>query len=182
MDDSTQSGRSEEDPPVEPAIHSNNSMTFERLPNPIQINRAVALVKKHMEQQYIRAGWGWSNSSKRKELCHRDARWLLIEEKSQLQAFANYRIEVEDDDTSILVYIYELQVDEAFQGRGIGSDLLDELLRDARQVWCFLYDLLGLIHRNLGLGERQECDADVLQTESCCFRVLPAQRICHRSL
>ena len=77
-----------------------------------------------MCEQYDANQWGWDGAAKRSELAH-DARFVLVrggDGSGSIQAFAHFRFDVNDEvhTSRAVVYVWELQVAEPFQGAGLG--------------------------------------------------------------
>lgn len=98
----------------------------------------VALFEANMKEQYEGSDWGYDAAAKARELFEPEARYLLAEsndsdgaDDGELLAFAHFRF-VDDDDVEVL-YVYELQVAERAQRRGLGKFLMAALLLVARR-------------------------------------------------
>lgn len=94
----------------------------------------VALFEANMRDQYERSDWGYDAAAKARELFESEARYLVAEstgDDRELLAFAHFRF-VNDDGVEVL-YVYELQVAERAQRRGLGKFLMAALLLVARQ-------------------------------------------------
>jgi len=101
------------------------------------------LFERNMSTMYEKSSWGLDLPSKREELQHRRARFLVLvltttkgkefvqeeEEKEEVVVvgFCHYRYEYDDDDdpTSVVLYVYEIQICETFRRLGLGKHLMD---------------------------------------------------------
>ena len=87
-----------------------------------------------MREQYDANPWGWNAAAKRSELAHDDARFVLVRGgDGSVQAFAHFRFSANDEDyaSRAVVYVWELQVAEPFQGAGLGRRVMGLLQRVA---------------------------------------------------
>mmetsp|Transcript_4153 Transcript_4153/g.11964 ORF Transcript_4153/g.11964 Transcript_4153/m.11964 type:complete len:210 (-) Transcript_4153:114-743(-) len=87
-----------------------------------------SLFEKNMGELYRESSWGLNKDEKAEELRHANARYLLVERSSdkKLASFVHYRFDYDDDEnpSEAVVYVYEIQVDEEFQRRGLGKKLM----------------------------------------------------------
>lgn len=100
------------------------------------INWMLNLTFRNIGTLYKQSSWGWSSHKKRREITHPDMRSLLIRNPASKAtapapiAFCNYMFTSEDDiegNAMAVLYCYELQVEGAFQGTGLGSQLMQRL-------------------------------------------------------
>ena len=83
---------------------------------------AFALLKENMQKIYEEGGWGWKDSKKRKELFDEEARFLIaFDDKAKPIGFSHFRF-MEEDET-IVLYIYELQIESEFRSKGLGQHM-----------------------------------------------------------
>ena len=93
-------------------------------------SQLFALFEKNMGELYQNSSWGLDPEAKSAELRHEAARYLLVEthvdDKPTLAAFMHYRFEYDDDQqpTEVVLYVYEIQVDQRFQRHGLGKALM----------------------------------------------------------
>lgn len=83
------------------------------------------LTETNMKEKYIEAGWGWNGLKKRRELEDEEARILVAKDTSTgaMVAFMHFRFERNDD--ALVLYVYELQVDQAAAARkGLGRQMM----------------------------------------------------------
>ena len=75
--------------------------------------------------QYYGSRWTEEKSVKRRDMANKDARYLIVREKESdsIAGFCNYRFVVEDQ--WVVLYVYELQICEAHQRKGLGRVLLN---------------------------------------------------------
>lgn len=114
---------------------------------PALLDWALALTGRHMRALYEASpDWGWSDTRKRAELAHPDARYIVATTtagagpaaaaadpaadpaapsstgEGQPLAFLQFRFEEEAGDA--VLYLYEIQVEAAAQGKGLGFFLM----------------------------------------------------------
>ncbi|OHS94464.1 N-alpha-acetyltransferase 40 [Tritrichomonas foetus] len=83
---------------------------------------AFELTARHMKQYYENS-WGWSDKNKRTELFEEHSRYLIAtNEENQPIGFIHIRFELELKDTTC--YVYELQVEDKYQRKGLGRFLM----------------------------------------------------------
>lgn len=95
------------------------------------------LTKRNVAEYYDACpGWGWNDKKKRRELRDTDARYIVataltktaapLEGQGSLRslplAFVHLRFELNDNDP--VMYIYEIQVESAAQGCGLGRFMM----------------------------------------------------------
>lgn len=79
------------------------------------------LTARHMKTYYDNT-WGWSAKNKRKELFESPARYLIATCEDKPIGFIHIRFEFEAGE--IILYVYELHVEDEFQGKGLGKWLM----------------------------------------------------------
>lgn len=109
-----------------------------------------------MEEPYGPEEWPAEEKSKRREMVSPDARYIFVKQacsssgaasseatskdllwKSEgdpVVAFVHYRFVVEHDVPAL--YVYEIQVEQVVQGKGLGKFLMQFLELIARKVGC----------------------------------------------
>jgi len=94
-------------------------------------NWAFDLTKKHMEQTYEDSEYGWDDEDKSKELKEDGARFILARDKDtgKLVGFAHFRFTVQGEvmqqmTGTTCLYVWDLQVEEAYQRKGLGAHML----------------------------------------------------------
>ena len=92
----------------------------------------VDLFEKNMKNFYEQSLAGYQPDDKRKELFDEQARYLLIRSSDTLVAFTHFRFDM--DYGSRVVYLYELQVNENFQGQGLGKWIIEQLQHLGQQT------------------------------------------------
>jgi len=90
------------------------------------VSRQISAGRNAQIRSYQTASVGWHPTQKRKELYHRESRFLLVGNDT-LVAFSMFRFEREDDVD--LIYCYELQVAPEAQRQGLGRKIVDALVR-----------------------------------------------------
>ncbi|TEB34953.1 acyl-CoA N-acyltransferase [Coprinellus micaceus] len=84
------------------------------------------LLTNNMREMLQESSMGWSVSKKKREVFHTRSRFIIAHDaQSSLVAFSMFRFEKEDQ--CVVLYCYELQVEEAMRGLGIGRSLLTQL-------------------------------------------------------
>jgi N-alpha-acetyltransferase 40 len=128
-------------------LHQNHPSVFEQV---------VKLFQDNMSDQYKKSSWGLDLQTKKDELSHFRARFLILlatttsndveegedgeQQKQRLQpsqqqqsqhelaGFCHYRWEYDDDDdepSSVVLYVYELQISKTWRRRGLGGRLMN---------------------------------------------------------
>ena len=83
---------------------------------------AFALLKDNMQKIYEDGGWGWKDEKKRKELFDEEARFLIaFDDKAKPVGFSHFRFTEEGQ--TIVLYIYELQIESEFRSKGLGQHM-----------------------------------------------------------
>lgn len=82
---------------------------------------AFKLIETNMKAIYEDT-WGWNPDSKEAELLDESARFLFAFTNEQPIGFIHYRFEFDNYETS--AFIYDIQIEEAFRGKGLGKFLL----------------------------------------------------------
>ena len=90
-------------------------------------NECLSLFEKNMGNMYRKSSWGLNMEEKKAEFKHKNAQYLLLSGDSVLAGFVHFRFEFDDDESpsQIVLYVYEIQVDEMYRRRGLGSELMD---------------------------------------------------------
>ncbi|KAH0791146.1 N-alpha-acetyltransferase 40 [Histomonas meleagridis] len=80
------------------------------------------LTSRHMKTYYENT-WGWSDKNKRTELFEESSRYLIaIDDQERPIGFIHIRFEFELKETTL--YVYELQIEDEFQRKGLGLFLM----------------------------------------------------------
>ncbi|KAL1951644.1 hypothetical protein VTO73DRAFT_793 [Trametes versicolor] len=101
------------------------------------------------------SSFGWHPKSKRKELFHRNARFILVLDgegspaATTLVAFAMFRFE--RDEGEDLLYCYELQVSGLFRSSGIGHLFVEKLTAIGKR-WGMAKIMLTALKSNVAAG------------------------------
>lgn len=90
---------------------------------------------------FVSSGWSWGEKAKRRELFHEDARFVVlrVNDSGELFAFINFRMMMEGE--CPVLYVYELQVEEAQARNGIGRmlmKLVEEVAAKHHLEWVML--------------------------------------------
>ena len=87
---------------------------------------AFELIEHNMKQIYENT-WGWKPEAKEAELLDESARFIFafVEEKPEPVGFIHYRFELDRAETS--AFIYDIQLEEAYRGKGLGKWLLQSV-------------------------------------------------------
>ncbi|PIO73340.1 acetyltransferase, GNAT family [Teladorsagia circumcincta] len=104
---------------------------------------------------YSMSQWGWDPESKKAELSATTARFIIAKnEKGEPIGYTHYRFDM-DHNTSVL-YCYEIQVEERYQKKGVGTLLIQTLETLAEKtgmekvmatVFAFNEKSLGFFHK-----------------------------------
>lgn len=92
-----------------------------------QLQICLDLFERNMGDFYKNSSWGLDLKEKRIELTHSSARFLLLHSQSDVfVGFVHFRFEYDDDEqpTEAVLYVYEIQVVESFQRKGLGKKLM----------------------------------------------------------
>lgn len=73
-------------------------------------------------KDYYDGSWGWSDKNKRQELFEEHSRYLIATADETPIGFIHIRFEMER--STAVLYVYELQIEAAFQGKGLGRFLM----------------------------------------------------------
>ncbi|KAI0375363.1 acyl-CoA N-acyltransferase [Pilatotrama ljubarskyi] len=98
------------------------------------------------------SSFGWNPKVKKKELFHRNARFILVsdpengEDQAPIAAFSTFRFEREQRED--VLYCYELQVSEPFRRCGLGQSLVDKLSSIGKH-WGMVKILLTVLKSNV---------------------------------
>lgn len=95
---------------------------------------AYELTKGAMEQVYDDSGYGWDDEDKEKELKEDGARFLIVRDEASNEpvAFCHFRFTVQGEvmqqmTGTTCLYVWDIQVEEEFQRKGLGGHLLKVL-------------------------------------------------------
>mmetsp|Transcript_30986 Transcript_30986/g.29598 ORF Transcript_30986/g.29598 Transcript_30986/m.29598 type:complete len:217 (-) Transcript_30986:83-733(-) len=111
--------------------------------NDIEQNSIFSILEENMKTWYEKT-WGWKQTEKKKEIFQSDSRFLCIYEapesvnssnrevaNKRLVAFAMFRFEWDDEDEPEhpVLFCYEVQIRQDYQGLKIGRFMMDQLLK-----------------------------------------------------
>lgn len=114
-------------------------ISFLKSPLPSELLSAcMNLFETNMGALYKTSQWGLNLKEKREELTHEGARFLIVtiddtenstnglKTEDSLVAFTHFRFEVNDDDhpTEEVLYLWEIQVQDAYRRYGLGKRLM----------------------------------------------------------
>jgi GNAT superfamily N-acetyltransferase len=71
---------------------------------------------------YYEGSWGWSDKNKRRELFEEHSRYLIACIENRPIGFVHIRFEMEH--SAVILYVYELQIEDEFQKKGLGRFLM----------------------------------------------------------
>ncbi|TRY79190.1 hypothetical protein TCAL_07370 [Tigriopus californicus] len=81
------------------------------------------LIRTNMKALYEQSSWGWKEATKQEEM-YDDAAWYLIAETEDgvPVAYAQFRYDMDYDDE--VLYVYEIQLEEAYRRKGLGKFMM----------------------------------------------------------
>jgi ribosomal protein S18 acetylase RimI-like enzyme len=82
---------------------------------------AFEIISRHMRHLYEGA-WGWSDTKKRQELFGERSRYLIAVKDTRPIGFIHIRFEMEERES--VLYVYELQIEDQYQRKGLGRFLM----------------------------------------------------------
>ena len=94
------------------------------------LEELVGLFEQNMGDFYRNSSWGLDLAEKAEELRHRRSRHLHVYsakgEEKELAAFVHFRFDYDDDEapSRVVLYLYEIQVNEAYRRQGLGRKLM----------------------------------------------------------
>ncbi|KAF7597223.1 hypothetical protein BBP40_008065 [Aspergillus hancockii] len=105
------------------------------------------LIEATSSKAYTESGWGWSPKKKKKEMRLPDMRYLILREgpratqdtslaakgtAGRFLGFTSFMVTYEDGKE--VIYCYEIHISAAAQNRGLGSQLLSQVVSIGRRV------------------------------------------------
>lgn len=86
----------------------------------------VDLLIRNMKAFYEKSNWGWNEKNKKEEMLD-DSAWYLLakDEEGKICGFSHFRYDMDYDDE--VLYVYEIQIDEEFQKKGLGKFMMQVL-------------------------------------------------------
>ncbi|KAL6744557.1 hypothetical protein Aduo_017480 [Ancylostoma duodenale] len=113
------------------------------------------LFKENMYALYSMSQWGWDPESKKAELGATTARFIIAKnERGENIGYTHYRFDM--DHNCPVLYCYEIQVEEKYQKKGVGTLLMQTLETLAEKtgmekvmatVFAFNEKSLGFFHK-----------------------------------
>ncbi|KAI0361223.1 acyl-CoA N-acyltransferase [Trametes cingulata] len=113
--------------------------------------RIWELWEENMRALVEPSSFGWNPETKKEELFHRDARYILVSDPAGFQergpiAFSSFRFEEEEGED--VLYCYELQVAGDFRNLGLGHFLMEKLGRIGKH-WHMAKVMLTVLKSNV---------------------------------
>jgi ribosomal protein S18 acetylase RimI-like enzyme len=107
------------------------------------------ITARHMKTYYD-GSWGWSDKNKRQELFEEHSRYLIALADAAPVGFVHIRFEMET--STAVLYVYELQIEDAYQGKGLGRFLMQaaEFIALKRKMEAVM---LTVFKENAGAGQ-----------------------------
>jgi N-alpha-acetyltransferase 40 len=101
-----------------------------------RLEECMDLFQVNMDEYYRNSSWGLNLEDKRAEWTHANARFLVLLSGSSMAGFCHYRFDYDDetDPTEVVLYVYELQIQEPFKRQGLGRKLMALLEQLARSM------------------------------------------------
>jgi ribosomal protein S18 acetylase RimI-like enzyme len=142
------------------ALHS-KSLSF------TQKMKILDILSRNMKDLYVKSSWGWNENEKNKELFLPTSRFLLLTtsnnpEDYNIVGYCMYRFEWDDEEEPEhpVLYCYEVQVDGAYQKKGVGEFFMKNLqiISDQMKMWkilltCFKFNTPAMnFYKKLGYG------------------------------
>ena len=175
--------------------NDNNVATIQYIASPLSLSsnmleQCLELFEINMGEMYKQSKWGLDMEAKRKELEHKDARFLVVlpsdtsiksselvpaeedQHKSdnntnpeqQVLGFAHFRYEPDDEDHPKIptTYLYELQVHPTVQGHGLGKKLMTliELISIKLQIKKILLTVFYMNKGAMSFYKKNKYDID----------------------
>jgi len=86
----------------------------------------VDLLIRNMKAFYEKSNWGWNEKNKKEEMLD-DSAWYLLakDEEGKICGFSHFRYDMDYDDE--VLYVYEIQIEEEFQKKGLGKFMMQVL-------------------------------------------------------
>jgi len=95
------------------------------------------LITRNMKALYEKSDWGWKTANKKEEMFD-DRAWYLLardmDNGGDLVAFSHFRYDMDYDDE--VLYIYEIQLEDAVRRKGLGRFMMQVL-----EVMAFKADM-----------------------------------------
>ncbi|KAK8870853.1 N-alpha-acetyltransferase 40 [Tritrichomonas musculus] len=107
----------------------------------------IDLTQLNMKPIYQKA-WGWNEQAKQQELLEDGARYLIAISGDRPIGFVHFRFEQQDGD--FVLYIFDIQIEESYQRKGLGRYMIDALwfVGLEKKVSC----LMTLVFKNNDAG------------------------------
>lgn len=107
----------------------------------------IDLTQANMKSIYQKA-WGWNEQAKQQELLEDGARYLIAIAGERPIGFVHFRFEQQDGE--FVLYIFDIQIEDNFQRKGLGRYMIDALwfVGLEKKVSC----LMTLVFKNNDSG------------------------------
>ena len=185
--------------------NDNNVATIQYIASPLSLSsnmleQCLELFEINMGEMYKQSKWGLDMEAKRKELEHKDARFLVVlssdtsiessnlvsaDVEHKVLGFAHFRYEPDDEDHPKIptTYLYELQVHPTVQGHGLGKKLMTliELISIKLQIKKILLTVFHMNKGAMSFYKRNKYDIDECSPsnfeggEDCDYEILSKQ-------
>ncbi|KAJ8084082.1 hypothetical protein PM082_002849 [Marasmius tenuissimus] len=119
------------------------------LPNDIR-DAIWQIFEENMYSLYANSPtFGWDPKAKKKELFHKHSRFLIASPANQSDTLAGYTtFRFEHDQDENLLYCYELQVRDLYQGKSLGKILMGDI-ESIAQNWKMEKIMLTVLKANI---------------------------------
>ena len=88
------------------------------------------LVETNMKKHFIKSKMGWDEKKITSEMFRDPTAWYLIAEESEkagnIVGFSHFRFDMDCSCDEVL-YVYDIQIDSGFQGKGLGNFMMTSL-------------------------------------------------------
>ncbi|CAF3014856.1 unnamed protein product [Rotaria sp. Silwood2] len=98
----------------------------------------IELFEINMKTLYEQSNHDYNINEKKIELFSNQSRYLLILSSNKLLAFAHFRFDI--DYGCRVLYLYELQVNENYQGQGLGQWIIEQM-----KIFCQKTQMLKIV-------------------------------------
>jgi len=90
----------------------------------------MGLVETNMKKHFIKSKMGWDEKKITSEMFRDPTAWYLIAEESEkagnIVGFSHFRFDMDCSCDEVL-YVYDIQIDSEFQGKGLGNFMMTSL-------------------------------------------------------
>jgi N-alpha-acetyltransferase 40 len=101
------------------------------------------ILKENIKNFYIKTSWGWNEKEKIKEMKSKNMKYILIidpKKPETVVGFCSFQFDLELDphdeekQKRKIIYLYELHISKEYQGKGLGSILLNMLEEISKKI------------------------------------------------